>query len=80
MPRRNHRNQKMSKGKLACPAKCGRPRRAGHLLCRQCWDALPRRNQIEVSAAWKAAHRDLKDERRWQDYLRARRVALAALR
>lgn len=32
---------------------CGKAARMGHLMCRECWAAVPAVNQREVNRAWR---------------------------
>ena len=38
----------------ACPTNCGAFAREGHLLCRECWAAVPALLQRAVNATWRA--------------------------
>lgn len=80
---RNHKTparDRLTPGKVPCPARCGRPRRTGDVLCVSCYRALPGRLRVELRTTRAAAMADLVDDTKWRDFMRARRVALVALR
>lgn len=65
---------------LTCPGRCGRTRRVGKLLCRECWHRLPASPRSELYKSWRAAESNLGSDVLWARYMQSRRVALAALR
>lgn len=41
--------------KRLCPVPmCGNAARAGHLMCRDCWSAVPKPQRTAVNSAWRA--------------------------
>lgn len=41
-----------------CPVPgCGAPAKNGHLMCRPCWDLVPRFIQLAINRAWKNVRR-----------------------